>query len=142
MENNIASTGKRMGGGIIDVIIRFALVAIFSFIFGDSSSVSTGNNGIGIHLTGWSFVIGSLLLFVGFAYLEFKFGKTPGKYIAGTKVISENGEVLTFKQTIIRNLLRIIDGFFFYLVGLIIILCDKKNQRLGDMFGKTLVVNA
>ena len=40
-------------------------------------------------------------------------------------------------------MLRLIDGLFFYLVGLITILATgQRRQRLGDMAGRTRVVAA
>ncbi|HSN19544.1 MAG TPA: hypothetical protein VLS49_02630, partial [Usitatibacter sp.] len=43
---------------------------------------------------------------------------------------------------IARNVLRIVDGFLFYLVGAIAIWASKHRQRLGDMAAKTIVVSA
>jgi uncharacterized RDD family membrane protein YckC len=40
----------------------------------------------------------------------------------------------------IRTLLRLVDGLFGYLVGFVVVLASDKNQRLGDMAAKTLVV--
>jgi uncharacterized RDD family membrane protein YckC len=60
----------------------------------------------------------------------------------GLKVVKEGGEPLDWQASIIRNILRIIDGFFFYLVGAIVVWTSKKKQRLGDMAAHTLVVSA
>jgi uncharacterized RDD family membrane protein YckC len=56
------------------------------------------------------------------------------------KVVKEDGEKPDWQAAVVRNVLRIIDGFFFYLVGAIVIWASKKKQRLGDMAAKTLVV--
>jgi uncharacterized RDD family membrane protein YckC len=47
---------------------------------------------------------------------------------------------MDWQASIIRNLLRIVDGFFFYLVGAIVVWVSKGRQRLGDMAAHTLVV--
>ncbi len=36
--------------------------------------------------------------------------------------------------------MRIVDGFFSYLVAFIAVLGSQKNQRIGDMAARTLVV--
>jgi uncharacterized RDD family membrane protein YckC len=36
--------------------------------------------------------------------------------------------------------LRIVDGFFSYLVAFIAVLASQKNRRIGDMAARTLVV--
>lgn len=43
------------------------------------------------------------------------------------------------KQSVIRNLVRLVDGIFFNLVGVIIIYRSPLNQRLGDKIAKTVV---
>ena len=40
----------------------------------------------------------------------------------------------------LRNILRVVDGLFFYLVGAIFALTSSRGQRLGDRAAHTLVV--
>ena len=40
----------------------------------------------------------------------------------------------------LRTVLRIIDGICVYAVAFVSVLASQKNQRLGDMVAKTLVV--
>lgn len=40
------------------------------------------------------------------------------------------------------NILRIVDSFFFYLIGAILIWSSDKKQRLGDMAVHTVVVDS
>ena len=37
-------------------------------------------------------------------------------------------------------MLRIVDGFFPYLVAFVAVLASQENQRIGDMAARTLVV--
>jgi uncharacterized RDD family membrane protein YckC len=67
-------------------------------------------------------------------------GGTLGKMALGMKVVKEDGAKLDWGASLIRNILRIVDGFFFYLVGAIVVWTSKKRQRLGDMVAHTLVV--
>ena len=82
-----------------------------------------------------------MIIFV-FSYCEFKYGKTPGKFICNNKVIAEtDGSSITLKQAMIRNALRLIDGILLYLVGFIIIYIDENRQRLGDLAARTVVID-
>ena len=40
----------------------------------------------------------------------------------------------------VRNVLRIVDGVVFYLIGVIFILTSDERQRLGDRVASTVVV--
>ena len=80
---------------------------------------------------------------IGLAYyvvMEVQTGGTLGKMALGMKVVKEDGAKLDWAASLIRNILRIVDGFFFYLVGAIVVWTSKKRQRLGDMVAHTLVV--
>jgi uncharacterized RDD family membrane protein YckC len=67
-------------------------------------------------------------------------GMTLGKRIVGIRVVDEEGDVAGFGAAIVRNLLRLVDGLFFYLVGAIFALTSPRGQRLGDRAAHTLVV--
>ena len=87
-----------------------------------------------------------LFVFIMFGYfilMEGPLGKgrTIGKMALKLRVIKEkDNSRISYGQSIVRNLLRIVDGFFFYIVGMLLISSSKKNQRLGDNVAKTLVI--
>ncbi len=90
---------------------------------------------------------GCLLLFVNlildilyFSLFEWLYGRTLGKIIFGMRVVSINGENITFKQAITRAASRLIDGFFFGLVALGS-MKPPLFQRVGDQFAGTMVVS-
>jgi uncharacterized RDD family membrane protein YckC len=134
MAENVASVGKRVLGAIIDIIILIIIMIIFSLLFGTSRGFSFG-------VSGFAALIMYLIWFAYYVVLEATTGKTIGKYIVKIKVVNASGEQISWGASIVRNILRIIDGLFFYLVGFIIALVSKENQRLGDMAAKTYVVN-
>ena len=45
-----------------------------------------------------------------------------------------------FGRAFLRNILRFIDGFFNYLVGILIIAFTDNQQRVGDMAARTIVI--
>jgi len=71
--------------------------------------------------------------------LEASFGVTLGKAMVGVRVvqITERSSLTAFA---IRNLLRIVDGMAFYLVGTLVAGCSKMHRRLGDICAGTVVI--
>lgn len=131
-------TGRRVLATIVDLIVLGVLFAVLTVPFG-SSSVE------GSAVSGSLGTVGTLLYTViALAYyvlMEGYLGQTVGKMLLGIKVVREgSGEVPGIGAAAIRTVLRIIDGFFFYLVAFITVLVSGKNQRLGDMAANTLVV--
>jgi uncharacterized RDD family membrane protein YckC len=76
-------------------------------------------------------------------------GQTPGKRIMKLRVLKDSGRSITLFEAMVRNLLRGVDGFpgvaLFglnsYGVGLITMLCNRRNKRLGDIAAGTIVVH-
>ncbi len=133
-----ASAGRRVGGLLLDtLLVVVPLFVVAGLLFGDTES---GEASVSISLTGWPFVATVLLMAVYFFALELLAGQTLGKKIVGTRVVSDKGAVLTAGQVLVRTLMRVVDGFAFYLVGFIAVLASSKNQRVGDMAASTRVV--
>lgn len=69
-------------------------------------------------------------------------GQTPGKRIAGIRVIKDSGRAITPFEAVARNLVRAIDQIpGFYGVGIVCAFFDKRNRRLGDFVAGTVVVH-
>jgi uncharacterized RDD family membrane protein YckC len=69
-------------------------------------------------------------------------GQTPGKRVAGIRVIKETGRSITAFEAIARNLVRVVDQIpGVYAVGCITMFLNKKSQRLGDFVAGTVVVH-
>lgn len=137
---DIAGVGRRISGGLIDLVVTFVCAMLFGWMVGLGESTSTGGT-MSYNLTGWPFLFACLVVFLLFAAMEAFLGKTPGKFAVGTRVVDEDGDQITVASALVRNLLRFIDGIAFYIVGLIIVAIDGENRRLGDKVAKTRVVN-
>jgi uncharacterized RDD family membrane protein YckC len=93
---------------------------------------------------------GVLLLFTFFfnwfynVFFEMRrHGATPGQRYVGIKVASISGGPVRLPQSLIRNLLRVIDFMpACYLLGFLATLCNQRFQRLGDLVADTVVVYA
>jgi uncharacterized RDD family membrane protein YckC len=88
------------------------------------------------------YVVWSVVIVAYTALAEGLFGRTLGKHLLGIEVRSvEGGAVVTWRQALLRNVLRIVDELpGAYLVGLISIIVGPKPQRLGDRLAGTMVV--
>ncbi len=126
------SVGMRFLALLIDTIL-LAIVGgilgvLFRLILGPNTGVTVGSS------------IGSIISVLYFFVLEATQGATFGKKMLGLRVVKTDGSPIGWSESIIRNLLRIIDGLFAYLVGAILIWTSPERQRLGDRLAKTVVI--
>jgi len=98
------------------------------------------------HLWGISDPICLVFLFEIFAYfilLEAYVGWTVGKRIMGMIVVDGRGNKIGLSKSIIRNLLRLVDGLpALNILGIILIACSQSGQRFGDRIAKTYVMRS
>ena len=98
------------------------------------------------HLWGISDPICLVFLFIIFAYLilmEAYAGWTVGKRVLGMKVVDGQGDKIGFTKSLIRNLLRFVDGLpALNILGIALIASSPRNQRFGDRIAKTYVVRS
>lgn len=68
-------------------------------------------------------------------------GRTPGKRLARLRVVDGRGLPITFEQSLMRNIVRVLDfAPVFYGLGGITCLLDGDRRRLGDLAADTLVI--
>ena len=126
---------RRAVAVIIDGVILF-------IVFYGVALATGGTSSAGFNMTGAPALISFVIAFGYFIGMEATKGATLGKMAMGLKVVKQDGGPMDWQASIIRNLLRIVDGFAFYLVGAIIVWVTKSKQRLGDIAAKTLVVSS
>ena len=139
MKNNVLKTnlGKRFLAGLIDYSIIFTFFYVFVYSFGQP------NNEGGYSVNGILALVPVLFWFAYTVLLEVLFDATLGNSIMGLKpksLIKNNGE-LSFSQSLKRHLLDPIDMFPFGLIGIMTIKNIDRNQRLGDIWAKTIVTD-
>jgi uncharacterized RDD family membrane protein YckC len=78
-----------------------------------------------------------------FAFFEIIWnGQTPGKRLVGIRVIKESGRPITVLEAIGRNIFRAIDMLpSLYVVGIVSMLLNSRNKRLGDFVAGTVLVH-
>ncbi len=77
-----------------------------------------------------------------FSVLEGFFGATVGKWTVGVRVTRLDGEHPGLGRALVRNLLKCVDGFFNFIVGIMVVALSENWQRVGDMAARTVVVDA
>jgi uncharacterized RDD family membrane protein YckC len=88
---------------------------------------------------GVAFAVSALFLLV-YSYLEGRFGQTPGKWLVGIRVLGTDLQPCGFGRAFLRNLLTFVDGFFNFLVGVLMVAFTENWQRLGDFAARTVVL--
>ncbi|WP_349664402.1 RDD family protein [Cellulophaga lytica] len=128
--------GNRFAAGLMDYIIIYAVTFFLIYTLGEP------NDEGGYSLNGLPGLIPIAFWLIMTVGLEIGFGATLGNSLVGLKPIPKNGtnRKLTFGESFKRHLLDPIDMFFFGLIGIITIKNTDKNQRLGDIWGNTIVV--
>jgi uncharacterized RDD family membrane protein YckC len=128
------------------IVIRLISLIIDSIIIGIIIGILGSIIGVGMMERGmvpWWIGLLYFIIYIGYyTYLEGSKGQTIGKMITKIKVVREDGRSIDMNQAFTRNILRIIDGLFAYLIGAILIWRSDKKQRLGDSIAKTVVVKA
>src|SRR5207237_830038 len=68
-------------------------------------------------------------------------GRSPGKRMCGLRVVDSRGLPISFQQTFVRNIVRVLDfAPLFYGIGGLCCLFDRHRRRLGDLVADTLVI--
>jgi uncharacterized RDD family membrane protein YckC len=147
-----SNTERRCGVGIrgvamaIDSIVWLALfMVVVSAVGVVSGDLQTTSEGIETNLEGGPALVGlGLWLAVSIMYhtlLEWRWGKTLGKYLVSIKVTRPDGSSPSLFGSLLRNVVRLIDWLpFFYLIGIVTVAVSKSDRRLGDYVGNTIVV--
>ena len=156
----VAGVGGRFIGALVDMLlvaslllaVNLLLVGVLALVpsAGDAD-VSAGSATAGETTASW--VVG--LMLAGYVFVQFGIiwgyfslfealwhGKTPGKHLAGTRVVRRDGSPVRPLDVAIRNLVRIIDFLpFGYGLGFLVMVANRQSRRLGDYAAGTFVVH-
>lgn len=68
-------------------------------------------------------------------------GSTPGKRMAGVRIVTRTGDIPGMGALLIRNVFRLIDSLpFAYLIGLATAMFTEQHVRFGDIAAGTLLI--
>ena len=140
IDYSIAGIGSRFYAALIDIAVLTPIVLIGMYV------TVRAMIDLDQRLGNWLAAVAGVATFAlqwGY-YMAFEIttnGQSPGKRALGLRVIKVHGYPISFSDSVIRNLVRIVDFLpFFYGAGLLAMLSNKNWQRLGDLAAGTLVV--
>jgi uncharacterized RDD family membrane protein YckC len=136
----VVGIGSRFMAGLIDTLILAGLLLLV-----DSGLVLLLDR-LFAAAQSWVAALAGLLSFAIFwgYYLFFELtwnGQSPGKRRIGIRVIRRDGTPITLVESLVRNLVRVVDFLpAGYGVGIITMFIHPQSCRLGDLAAGTLVV--
>lgn len=145
----VAGIGSRFLAIVADTLLQgvayAALIFVAVLIVASAPKIAGGN----LSRSGEKWLVAGLILFHFVLYWgyftifeTFWNGQTPGKKFFKIRVIKDSGRQITFFESMVRNLIRVVDMVpSFYLVGVISMVCNRQHKRLGDFAAGTLVVH-
>jgi uncharacterized RDD family membrane protein YckC len=141
----VAGTGARALAFLIDLLIRTILVTswyvVATLLYNRKWSLATPDDPDGT----WYLYVAlpaTLTYLLYHTVLEIAMrGRTPGKRMAGIRIVARNGSVPTVAAQLVRNVFRLIDSFpVGYGVGLFTCLVTRDHVRVGDLAAGTLMI--
>ena len=142
LEFILAGIGSRFMATLLDMVIQALLyLVLFVVLIIFSANPFTRKFPMWVEAV---FILISFCIYWGY-YAIFEIvwkGQTPGKRLAGIRVIKDSGRAISPFEAIARNLLRAVDWLpSLYAIGVVTMLLSPKNRRLCDFVAGTLVVH-
>jgi uncharacterized RDD family membrane protein YckC len=142
----IAGVGGRSFAFIIDWHIRllFAVAwwAAGTFLVTGGFNLDEGGGASGT-LYFWTVMLPAIVVYMLYhPVLEvFMHGRTPGKRMAGVRIVTREGATPGVGAILIRNVFRLIDGLpMMYCLGLAVALLTAQHVRIGDLAAGTMLI--
>ncbi|HEY6644166.1 RDD family protein [Povalibacter sp.] len=146
VELRIAGAGSRSYAFVIDWHIRLilALAWLFTalFLYAGTANLfdSIGSRGMSQMIV-WAPAAAVYLLYHPILEIVMR-GSTPGKRMAGVRIVSRTGDIPSTGALLLRNVFRIVDNLpFAYLLGLAVVIFTEQHVRIGDLAAGTLLVH-
>lgn len=133
-EYRVAGPFRRLPAYLIDLVIIVLLFVVVTMVLSPMLVVTAGMYQFILSVTWFCLQ----WFFSGVCEAMFS-GQTPGKWLLGLRAVNYDGLPINGMQAIMRNFVRLADVFLM-LVGLIVMTCSRRYQRLGDLVAGTIVV--
>ncbi len=135
IKQNLAGIGQRLAAFLLDMLF---LSLFYYFIF-----YLLGKTGMLDRFKTWTFI--SVLMLPYFLYYPimqyFNNGQTFGKQLVKIRVVKIDNSHPRLGDFLIRWVIRLFEISMIPGLGLLVILLNDKNQRLGDIAARTTVVS-
>jgi uncharacterized RDD family membrane protein YckC len=138
----VAGVGSRFMAALVDTTILGVLLTAFVCGIGAITSVAFFNSTFSALILALAILFIFALIWGYYIFFEVIWnGQSPGKRWVGLRVIRTDGMPITLVDSVIRNLVRVIDFLpFYYGVGLLTMFLNAQARRLGDYAAGTIVV--
>lgn len=146
----IAGIGSRFVAALVDSsLITFLLMLTYGTLFiilavgGDIENQVTALAGISNWLIAGLSLLSFVFLWGYYIFFEMAWnGQSPGKRLMKLRVVRADGGAVALTESIIRNLIRLIDFLpVAYGVGVVTMFVNAHSRRMGDLAAGTLVVH-
>lgn len=144
LELQVAGIGSRFLAIAVDTVLQLILyITVFMALSLAQVPAVLRTSIVGVAGPALAILFGFSIYWGYFATFEILWsGRTPGKRLAGIRVIKETGRPINAFEAIGRNVLRAIDFLpAGYAVGLVCMMLNKYSRRLGDYVAGTIVVH-
>ncbi len=124
---------------IVDSIVLGGFNMVLGFIIGLSAAAGGGDPDA---MLGLQLVLNLIGIVVGVTYFTFfngRFGATPGKMACGLKVVTADGQPITYLRAFARYWALLLSAFTLF-IGFIIAGFDEQKRALHDHICSTRVV--
>ena len=145
-----APLGKRLLAGILD-LVPFAMIGSVVLVQGAWPMVSPLDKSTAVMWetlekmdSGIAYTImATAVAYLGYCVLmELRYGATAGKMLLGLRVVGDGGVRPRLREVLLRNLVKVMILLSPVLAPLmLVVLLNRNRQRLGDMMGRTVVVD-
>ena len=131
----LAGPAIRGAAYLVDALVR--VIIMIAVMIGATVSMMV--------LPGFSIGLTLVVMFFNewayFVICEYFFdGRSIGKSAFNLRVVHRDGTPISFWASALRNVCRFIDAFMFYGVAIASMLCNRRMQRIGDLLGRTVVI--
>jgi uncharacterized RDD family membrane protein YckC len=143
---------ERCGPGIrgvamaIDAAVWFLLLFVAVYpIAAVTGDITATSEGVDASLSGTPGLVALVVWFaltLGYhTVLEWRYGKTIGKYLVKIRVTGGDGSPPSLRAAAVRNALRLVDWLpAFYVLGIVAVFASDESRRIGDRVADTAVV--
>lgn len=148
LEYEAAGFGSRYAAAFIDIFIQSVISLIISICASilRSDSISdifkSANSQLNQFFVAILIVL-NFVIFLGY-FIIFEMalnGQTPGKKLLRLRVIKENGEPVGIWESLVRNIVKILDYIpILNFIDLFILIFSDKYKRIGDYAASTIVI--
>ncbi|MDR1098096.1 MAG: RDD family protein [Tannerella sp.] len=130
-----AGIGERIFARMLDYLIMFIYTVGMAYLIDSTSLYGLFRSAYGEL---WVLVLFFPVLFYSFLWEILNRGRSPGKMAFCMRVVMRDGTTPTIGAYFMRWMLLLMDTWAW--IGIIVILLNKNNQRLGDLAAGTVVI--